>query len=387
MLTDRVIFAKGFRPFFLLAALFAVAFVPLWLITYGGHIDAAAHFSAAIWHGHEMIFGYTVAVVAGFLLTAVSNWTRRETATGGWLAGLCALWIVGRLAIIGAAWFPEWLVAAADLAFLPALVVAIGRPLWATNNRRNIKFVGILGLLWAANAAMHASAIGLVDGWERPALLLSLDLIIVIALIVGGRIIPMFTRNATGVATRSHKWLERAVFVGVAASIAMYLVWPASLATAAVTAAAGLAVAARMTHWGAKATWDKPILWVLHLGHAWIAVGLLLRAAAIVWTDVSAAMAIHALTVGAIGLLTLGMMARVALGHTGRRLTVARPIAWAFGAIALAALFRTAAPIVAPAMYVDWVWVSSLLWAAAFLVYLVVYTPILVRPRADGRPG
>lgn len=388
MSKSPVVFAKGFRPFFVLAAVFAAGFLPLWLLTYTGHFDAGAYWTPASWHGHEMVFGFAMAVVAGFLLTAVSNWTRRPTAVGGWLAGLCALWVAGRAAMIFSAELPGPLVAAVDLAFLPALAVAIGRPLVATRNRRNLKFVGILAVMWGANWVMHLSALGVLDDAARPALLLALDLIVVITLIVGGRIIPMFTRNATGaMKIRSHPALEKLVFAAVLATIVARMLLPSHWLTAVLAAVAGLAVLARQVHWGAEQTWDKPILWVLHLGHAWIGVGFLLRAASVFLPQVSSSMGTHALTVGAIGTLTLGMMARVALGHTGRKLEVSRPIAWAFVALSVAALGRTILPIFLPSHYLGLVIVSGSLFAAAFLVYLVVYLPILVRPRADGRPG
>jgi uncharacterized protein involved in response to NO len=382
-----VVLAKGFRPFFLLAAVFAVAFLPLWLATYTGQLDLAAYWSAATWHGHEMVFGFTMAVVAGFLLTAVGNWTRMETATGWVLGGLCALWVVGRLAVLGAGWLPPWLIAAADLLFIPALAVAVGRPLVRTKNRRNFVFIGLMVLLFGANLAMHLSGLGVTSGWERPALLFSLDVIVLIVLIIGGRVIPMFTRNATAWQVESHPWVERVVFASVVASLVLQLVAATYWLAGVVALIAGVAIFARMTHWATNKTLDKPILWVLHLGHAWIAVGFLMRAASLVWPEVSASMATHALTIGAIGMLTLGMMARVALGHTGRGLRVSRPIAWAFVAMSLAALARTVLPIVLPGHYVDLMIASGVLWVIAFAIFFVVYLPILVGPRADGRPG
>ncbi|QDG50171.1 NnrS family protein [Persicimonas caeni] len=388
MTSTPTVFAKGFRPFFLLAAAFAVAFLPLWLLAYTGHVDASAYWTPSTWHGHEMVFGFTVAVVAGFLLTAVGNWTKQETAVGGRLVVLCLLWLAGRLAVVFAGDLQPGLVVMADLLFIPALAGAIGRPLIRTNNRRNLKFLGILALLWGANAAMHLDALGVVEGWARPALLLAVDLIAVITLIIGGRIIPMFTRNAVGDALiRSNKKLEKFLVVAVGAAIALSVFAPMEWFTGAAAIIAGVAILARQTHWGAKQTIDKPILWVLHLGHAWIAAGFVLRGLAVFTPQVSGSMGTHALTVGAIGLLTLGMMARVALGHTGRELKVTKPVAWAFVAMSLAALGRTLVPIIWPSHYVDWVIASGVLFALAFAVYLLQYVPILVKPRADGRPG
>ncbi len=388
MTSTPTVLAKGFRPFFLLAAAFAVAFLPLWLLAYTGQLDPAAHWTAATWHGHEMIFGFTIAVVAGFLLTAVGNWTKSETAVGVPLAVLCLLWLAGRLAVVFSGQLSPTLVALADLVFIPALAGAIGRPLIRTHNRRNLKFLGILGLLWGANAAMHLEALGVVEGWSRPALLFALDLIAIIVLIIGGRIIPMFTRNAVGdPLIRSHKKLDWVVYAAVIATVVLTIFVPMLWVTGVLAIVAGVAIGARQVHWGAKHTVDKPILWVLHLGHVWVAAGFVLRGLAVFTPQVSSSMGTHALTVGAIGLLTLGMMARVALGHTGRTLKVPRLVAWAFVLLSLAALARTVMPIVWPAHYVGWVVASGVLWAVAFLVYLVTYAPILVKPRVDGRPG
>ncbi len=382
------LFSKGFRPFFVLAAGFAAGFLPLWLLTYTGHFDAGAYWAPAVWHGHEMVFGFAVAVVAGFLLTAVSNWTRRPTAEGGWLAALCAVWVAGRAAMIWSGELPAWLVAGADLAFLPALAVAIGRPMVQARNRRNFKFLGVLALLWSADWAMHLSAMGAIADVSRTALLFALDMIVVITLVIGGRIIPAFTRNATGGGQiHSNKFIERLVFGAALATIVLRIIWPVAWATGAVGAVAGLAIIARQWRWGVQQTWDKPILWVLHVGHAWLAVGFLLRAVAVFVPRVPDSLGTHALTVGAIGMLTLGMMARVALGHTGRPLHVARPIAWAFAAMGLAALTRTILPIVWPSHYLALIVASGSLFALAFVVYLVHYVPILVRPRADARRG
>jgi uncharacterized protein involved in response to NO len=335
-----------------------------------------------------MVFGFAMAVISGFLLTAVNRWTGRETAAGGALAGLCAIWLVGRVAMLCSANLAAAWVAAVDLAFIPALAFFIARPIFQSGNRRNLKFLIIFGLLFAANLAMHLGAMGVLSGVARPALLVGLDLIIVITLIISGRVIPMFTRNATGAAgIRSHPRSEKLVFALVLSSMALHAILPGGQVGAVVALLAGLAIAARQFHWGCRHTLGAPILWVLHLGHAWIAVGFILRALATWLPQVAPTMSTHALTVGGLGMLIIGMMVRVALGHTARMLKASRLMTAAFAAVTLAAAGRTFLPILWPAYYINWVVLSGTLFALAFLAYAVEFAPVLLKPRADGAPG
>ncbi|MBX3263979.1 MAG: NnrS family protein [Labilithrix sp.] len=381
------LFAKGFRPFFFLAALSAAALVPLWLLVLAGIVRPASHFDPATWHAHEMIFGFTTAVVAGFLLTAVGNWTQRETATGLLLGSLCALWALGRAAMSTSV-LPPGVVAVVDLSFLPALAIVLARPLLAANNRRNFVMLGLLGALFAANAMTHAGALGSAPGWERRGGLVAVDVIVVLMLIIAGRVVPMFTRNATRrEEIRSIPALD-ALAVGSMAALAVADVFttPPPLVVAALSGAAAAFGAARAVTWGSRHTLRVPLLWILHVGYLWIPIGLALRALGAAAGGVYALMATHALTAGAIGALTLGMMARVSLGHTGRPLEAPRPVAWAFAILTAGAAVRVAAPL-APERYFLALALAGGLWAAAFAVYAVAYAEILVSPRADGRPG
>lgn len=378
-----VLTAKGFRPFFLLGGLFAAAIVPLWLLVLTGRFAPAGPLTGMVWHAHEMLYGFTVAIVAGFLLTAVGNWTQRETVVGPWLAALTMLWAAGRVALLA---MPGWGASVVDLAFLPALAIGVGRPLWLSGNRRNAAFPVLLALLWGANLAVHLDAHGVWPGVAVAANRFAVHLVVVIILVVAGRIVPMFTRNTTGVATiRSLPALDWTAIVGTATVAALQ--WrPDSPLLPVAAGIAAIAVAGRAWHWGARHTLREPLLWVLHVGHAWIAVGLALQALAPV-VPIAPSLALHAITVGAIGMLTLGMMARVSLGHTGRPLRIRPAVGVAFAALLLVALVRVLGPLLAPALTVQWLWVSGLLWAAAFGAYTVVYTPILLAPRPDGRPG
>ena len=380
--------AKGFRPFFLLAAAFACSFLPIWMLGYGGVIDLNGYLDATHWHAHEMLFGFVSAVIAGFLLTAVGNWTGRETATGWPLGGLCALWLLGRVSLLASSLFPPWLVATLDLAFLPALGIAVGRPLFATKNRKNLIMLGVIAALWLANLAMHLDALGVLPGWRVRGTAVGLDVVLFVILVIAGRTFPMFTRNATGApAIRSIPALD------LLALIAMALVTVCDAAhvrpqiLAAATAIAGIVAALRSWGWGARYAFKVPLLWILHLGYLWIPVGFALRTASLLSDTVPTSVATHAFTVGAIGCLTLGMMSRVALGHTGRVLAASSSVVASFVLIALAAVVRVSVPLLDLAHYRASVFVAGSLWTAAFGIFLAVHAPILASTRVDGRPG
>ncbi len=375
---------KGFRPFFLLAALAACAIVPVWLLVLFGYLQPHFPGDAAAWHAHEMLFGFAVAVIAGFLLTAVGNWTGRETLVGGKLLALSGLWLLGRL---GPA-FPR-IAMVADLAFLPLLGVILARPLIATGNRRNFVMLGVLGALFAANLAMHLDALGLAAaGTAHRAATVAVDVIVLLCLLIGGRVIPMFTRNTTGESTlTSPPALDAAAGGAMLVVTLVDVVRPGSTLAAVTSGIAATATLVRLGYWRSVRTLRHPLLWILHLGTAWIALGLGLRTAPLLGIAVTGSLATHALTVGAIGALTLGMMARVALGHTGRPLAPPRAMTAGFVFVTLAALVRVGGPLASPNLYAPALVVSGALWTAAFAIYALAYTPILLRPRVDGKAG
>lgn len=380
---------KGFRPFFLLAAAYACAIVPLWVLVFTGVLPPAAYLDPASWHAHEMVFGFSVAVIAGFLLTAVGNWTQRETVVGAPLLGLSALWVAGRVVMVAPGLFPRGLPAVVDLAFLPVLAVVLARPLVASRNYRNLVMIAVLGALVGANSIVHLGALGVLGaGAPRHACLVGIDVVVLVILIMAGRVFPMFTRNATGATNlRSSPVLDGLTVVGMAVLTILDAIdhdGPVAAAGAGVVSVLAIARAARWVTWRAARI---PLVWVLHAGYAWACVGLLLRALAGFVPAVPGSLAMHALTVGAIGTLTLGMMARVALGHTGRPLVAPRAMAWSFGMITAAAFARAVLPLLAPAAYVHALVAAALLWTAAFLVYLVSYGPVLWASRLDGKPG
>lgn len=380
--------AKGFRVFFLVAALYAVATLPLWLLALVGRFDPSGYLDPVSWHAHEMLFGYAVAVIAGFLLTAVGNWTSRETLVGTPLLGLAALWLLGRATLTWASALPRWLPALTDLAFLPTLIVVLARPLIAARSKRNYGVVAILTALFAANLAMHLDALGALPGWRRQSALLALDLVALVVLLIAGRVFPMFTRNATRVESiRSSPGLDKATLGAMAALSLLDAAAPSSKLAAVVAGVTGALAAARAAHWGARHTASNPLLWVLHVGYAWIPLALLLRALSAFTSMIPSTMATHALTVGAIGTLTLGMMVRVSLGHSGRPLVASRKAAWSFTLITLSALVRVGAPLLAPGAYRPSLMLAGTLWTVAFALYLVDLAPALMAPRPDGKAG
>jgi uncharacterized protein involved in response to NO len=379
--------AKGFRPFFLLAGGYAALVIVLWLLALAGAARFDTYLAPMYWHAHEMVFGFTAAVIAGFLLTAVGNWTGRETAVGGPLIALVALWAAGRIALVAMAVLPGPVVAVADLAFLPVLALVIGRALVASRSRRNYPVLAVVIALWLANLAVHLDANGLLPGWQWRATLGAIDLVILLILLFSARVVPMFTRNATGEASiHNRPVLDVATVAAMAGLTVTDVAIPGTTAAPVLAAAAAALALARSWPWGMRYTARHPLLWILHVGHAWIIVGLGLRAAAELTSRVPAAAAIHALTVGAIGCTTLGMMARVSLGHSGRPLVPPVPVALAFAVLTAAAVVRVLGAL-SISIYPVALYVAGALWSIGFAMFTVVEAPILVRPRVDGRPG
>lgn len=376
-------FALGFRPFFLLAGAAAVVMMLLWLVLWHGLGNG--YYGQTGWHSHEMLFGYAVAVIAGFLLTAVRNWTGIDTPTGRPLAALALLWLAGRLL----PWLPAmpgWSLALVDLAFLPALAIALAGPLWRGKNRTNRVFVPLLLGMAVANLLVHLQHLGVADTAARGQALM-IDLLLLLLVLVAGRVLPFFTRNVIpGFQPRTRAPLERASFAAMALLVvAGLLPLPAALAGALWMGFGGLQ-ALRLAGWYERRIWRMPVLWVLHVGYAWLALGALLVGAAHFGLFLPSA-ALHALSAGAIGVFTLGMMARVALGHSGRSIDVSPAMAWAFGLLNLGVLLRVFGPAWLPQHYLSWIMIAGLLWILSFAVFVVIYVPILLRPRIDGRPG
>ncbi len=363
------LFALGFRPLYLLAGLYAALSVPLWAMQYAGWLPGAN----LLWHAHEMLFGYAFAVIAGFLLTAARAWTSRPTPTGAALGAIAALWVLARsLAFVS-------LAAASFVDALFALAVAwgIGRPILESGNR-NWYFIVFVLALGAASVAFRT--------YPTVALAVGLDIVLLVVAVMGGRVIPAFTNNAVrGAGARRSRWIEYAALGSIGALIFLDIVqW--AFAAAAISLVAAPLHAVRVALWAPLATRGRPILWILHLSYAWVPVHLALRGLA-GFELISPLLATHALTVGVIGGLTLGMMTRTSRGHTARPLEVGPWEVAAYVLVHAAAVVRVLFPLAAPGSYTAFVAFSAGLWFAAFALFTIVYYPILSRPRLDGQPG
>lgn len=377
------LWSLGFRPFYLLASGFAAVSIALWVLQYAGTLPIA-YLHGTPWHGHEMIFGYTLAVIAGFLFTAVRNWTGRPTPSGGWLIALCTLWVAGRLLVLS----PFGLAAAlVNSAFPIAVAIGIAIPLVQSGNTRNYFFVGLLVLMGAADLVFHLALLGVLGLPARPGLQAGLDVILFVMAVMGGRVIPMFTNNGVpGANARRYATVEKLALGSILVLLIADVLPVPALILAPIAIVCAVAHGARLALWDSKKTIGTPLVWILHAAYAWIVVHLALRAlAAMGW--VPEPLAIHALTIGAIGGLTIGMMTRTARGHSGLPLVAGRAEFTCYVLVQLAAAVRVLGPIVAPSVYLASVITSGALWSAAFALYFVRYWPILARPRLDGRPG
>ena len=375
------LWALAFRPFYLLAAGFAVIAIPVWAVAFSGGLQLPI--PGMWWHAHEMIFGFAVAVIIGFLFTAGRNWTGLDTPTDGLLAMLAGLWLAGRLAMAfgSGAW-----VAVIDFAFLPVAAFLLLRVLVKAKSKRNY-FVGVLpGLLALANLVFHLAVLQVIDVDPLMAMHLALGLIVVLETVIGGRVIPMFTANGIrGI----KQWRDQRVdwAAAIATGVAL-LLWAtgAGAWAAIVSIAAALLQALRVGGWNPWATRKVSLLWILHLSYMWIPIGLALIGLTQLGVLPRTA-GIHALAIGATGGLIIGMITRTALGHTGRML-VAGPIETAaYVLVQLAVLIRVLTVVAIPAAAVGGVHAAATVWSLGFLLYLWRYAPFLLRARVDGKAG
>ncbi len=390
-LTTRALFAYGFRPFFLGAGLLAALAIPMWAGSFVWGMPLGTDWPAALWHGHEMLFGFIGAAIAGFLLTAVPSWTGERGFGGRPLAMLVGLWLFGRILVATSAHWPLRLVAAVDLAFLPALALFVLPPLVRARNR-NTPLLGILAALWSTNAAFYW-ALGSHDAaLARHALLIGIDVVLLLVTVIGGRIVPAFTSAALkqrGVLAplRISPVLTALAVGAMILVIASDLTAPETRIAGAVALAAGVIQAVRLARWGGLRTLQMPIVWVLHVAYFWLPLGLALKGLALLGHLALAAFYLHALTIGAIATMIVAVMTRASLGHTGRALIVARPTVLVYGLLSAAAIVRVFGPAFIALPYRIDILIAASLWTAAFAFFLSVYAPILLAPRVDGKPG
>ncbi len=375
----------GFRPFYLLAALQALLMVPLWALQFSGWLPHAL-LKGAAWHAHEMVFGYALAVVIGFLFTAGRNWSGQATPTGRALQVIAGLWVLARLAVLSP-W--AWASLVLNVAVPWAAAWGLWRALHKAANRRNYFFVGLLVLMGLGSALLHLTGMGLLTlpllaGAGLP---LGLDIVLFMIAVMAGRVVPMFSNNGVpGMRARREPWVEQTALGSVIALIVMDALGVGGGLSFAVLSVALLAHSWRLCLWQPWKTWRNPLVWVLHVAYLWLPVHLALRIAAL-WWQLPSGPATHALTVGVIGMITLGMITRTALGHTGRRLQAGPVETSAYVCMFAAAVVRVLLPLLAPQLLMHAALASSLLWSLAFALYLWRYTPYLLRTRADGQPG
>lgn len=380
--------SAGFRPFFLFAGIYGMAPLVFWLTVFGGAGHVPGPLPPVYWHGHEMLFGFAAAAVCGFMLTAVPNWTRTPGLTGIKLGLLAALWVAGRIAF----WFGWPIgpvpVAIIDLSLIPALAIVLGVRIVAAGLRRNYIFLGLLGLLFTGNLLMHLQAAGITSATAETGLRLAVYGIVLMLALISGRIVP----NFTGGPLRSLGVKEEATTPAIVEKLVVASLLVAIIADLAdesvpdnVTAALQLLVSAalfvRMRHWQTLKILSLPIVWVLHLGHFWLAIGFLLLGLSGLTGHPGEDAALHALTAGAVGTMVLAVMTRAALGHTGRKIRASGPIVATYLLVSAGTLLRVLAPYLGTQAIVA----GGILWAMAFAVFTVVFWPILTKKRPSKR--
>ncbi|MGM0559661.1 MAG: NnrS family protein [Pseudomonadota bacterium] len=386
------LFAYGFRPFFLAAGVYAVVALLVWLHALVGGSWPVGFISAMDWHAHEMIFGFAAAAMAGFILTAVPNWTGEGGFRGWRLVALTLVWLAGRLALNP--YLPPPLIwgAVIDLAFFPLLVLTVLPGLLRLKTRRNIIFPVLLLVFWTGNLLFHLDQLGLVQASARTGLFLAINGLLVILALLGGRVIPAFTRNylkSRGVSLEltSPRWLEVSA-IGALLAMLLLEVWQVeSLAAGYAALLAGLLNAARLLCWQGWRSWRAPIVWILHAGFLWLPVGLVLKGLWLVWGLPFTSSWLHAITIGAFATMILAVMTRATLGHTGRTIVAGPLSVLCYGLILLAVVLRVLLPVLPPEVYQAGLILSGGAWVGAFSLFLLSYGPMLLRPRVDERPG
>lgn len=376
----------AFRPFFMLAALWMAGSILMWVPLYMGHVELPTAFAPRDWHIHAMLFGGIPPIIAGFTLTAVSSWTGRPTITGRPLAILALVWLAGRIAVSVSALIGPLAAVLIDLAFPLGLAAVLGREVVLAGNWRNLRVVGLVLLLALADAGFHAEAA--FNGLAEVSIRAALSAVLMLILLMGGRITPAFTRNwlkARG-ETRFPAAFDRFDVAAMLVSGLAFVAWtitPHWSGTAVALGLAGLMTAVRLTRWRGLATRREPLLLVLHVAIASIAIGFVVEALAILWPAViDPAAALHLWTAGSVGLTVLGVMTRVSRGHTGRPLAAGKLEVVIYALVSAGALLRMAAPYSGSAYY-HLIGCAGVLWAAAFLAFAIGYARVLAGPRAD----
>ncbi|WP_158090266.1 NnrS family protein [Kiloniella majae] len=384
----------GFRPFFTAGALYALTVLSLWIMILAGFIDYDTHIAPSLIHGHEMIYGFGVAAIAGFILTAMPNWTNTAPLSGKPLITLFSLWLLGRLSLWAGTSLPYSLLATIDLMFLPVLSIYTARILIRTGNKRNLMLPAIFMVLALFNLCFYLSEAGIAPHSSRTILEAAISLLLLLITIIGGRIVPAFTRNALtakgeNVTIGAPGKLSILCIAGTAAMMIGDLFiadsWPDPFAYFCAILA-GLHLA-RLYFWKGWMTLSDPLLWAMHVAYLWIPIGLALKAYGFVTYGYFWEGALHALTAGAIGTMILVVTVRAGLGHTGSTLKTNSYLTTALCVLTLSAIFRVTQSFIDNHFSEQLLYLSSLLWILAFGLYLTNFLPLMTRPRLDGKPG
>ena len=386
------ILSYGFRPMFFATGSWAIVAVTLWLAMFLGGLHMPTRLGPLAWHIHEMLFGFVMAAVAGFLLTAMPNWTRRSPIQGWHLALLVGLWLLGRMACLFSAYLPAWLAIIADLSFPLALLAVVARHVVAARSWRNLPMITPLSVFIIADVLMHLESLGMHGpnglGWRlgvmAPVILIS---------VIGGRIIPSFTHNwlvqrRTAQLPATHNAIDISAIGVLHAGLILWAALPNLHWAGIVLLIAAVLNAWRLARWAGNATLAEPLLFILHVGYGWVVVGTALLGLAVLNTGITVAAAIHALGTGAIGTMILAVMPRVTLGHTGRKLAAGKTTLVIFALATIAGVTRVAASW-QPGDVEFLLLLSGACWIAAFGLFEIVYGPMLLRPsprRSDPRP-
>lgn len=384
-------FLRGaFRPFFFSGAAWGLVALMLWIASLAGALVLPSAMDPLAWHRHEMMFGFVGAVIAGFLLTAIPNWTGRLPIAGPPLAWLVGLWFAARLAVLFSSVFGTIPAAVLDVGFYFTLAFVGAREVFAAKNR-NVPVVGLVLLFGLANAVDHLAIAGVIEsselGW-----MFAVSLVILMISLIGGRIVPSFTRNwlvkqgvSDGLPSQPGRF-DVLVIGATALALLFWITGPSGWVTGGLLGVAAALQAARLARWGGLRAARDPLVLVLHVGYAWIPIGVALLGASAAGTVIARSVAVHALTAGAMATMILAVMTRASLGHTGRELKAGPATTAIYGLVTLGALLRVAAPLELMD-YQRSIEVAGLAWGGALLLFLMAYTPVLWRPRLGEKPA
>jgi uncharacterized protein involved in response to NO len=377
------LFSYGFRPFFLGAGLWASLAILLWLPQYMGYCTLPTHFGPLEWHVHEMLFGFAAATIAGFLLTAIPNWTGRLPVNGLSLAALVALWVAGRCAILFSAWIGGAVAAAIDTSFLFVLALVAAREIVTGKNWRNLRVLILLTLLIASNVTFHVEVLttGAVDYGIR----LAIAAVILLISLIGGRIVPSFTgnwiaRENPGRRPAPFSRYDMATMLASAIALVAWIVAPAHAVTGGLLLLAGILQSARLARWAGDRTTGERLVLILHVAYVFVPLGFLLIGASVFVAALPASAGIHAWTAGAMGLMTLAVMTRASLGHTGHALHAGTATEAVYAIVFVSAVLRIVAALIGSQPLLD---VSGLLWIGGFGLFALSYGPILLKRKPE----